>query len=71
MVPHILLVPGVVAQITDIKKKKMITAAVVLIGILYFIFFLKTAPQDGIRVLPYKTWIMEGIKDYPYANEVL
>ena len=71
MVPHILLVPGVISKIPDGKKKKMIMAAVVFAGIVYFILFLKTAPQDGIRVLPYKTWIMEGIKEYSYANEVL
>lgn len=71
IVPHVLLVPGVIMRIPDAKKKKLVTIVTVLIGILYFIYFLKTAPGEGIRVLPYRTWIMEGIKDYPYANEVL
>lgn len=71
MVPHVLLVPGVIMRIPDEKKKKMVTAITIAIGLLYFIYFLKTASGDGIRVLPYRTWIMEGIKEYPYANEVL
>ena len=71
MIPQLLLVPGVIMKIGDEKKKKRIVQITVVIGILYFIYFLRTAPQDGVRVLPYKTWIMEGIKEYSYANEVL
>lgn len=71
MIPQLLLVPGVIMKIGDEKKKKRIVQVTIVIGILYFIYFLNTAPQDGVRVLPYKTWIMEGIKEYSYANEVL
>lgn len=71
MVPHVLLVPGVISRISDEKKKKAAVAATVVIGILYFLYFLKTASGEGIRVLPYQTWIMEGMKEYLYANEVL
>lgn len=71
MVPHVLLVPGVISRISDEKKKKIAVAATVVIGILYFLYFLKTASGEGIRVLPYQTWIMEGMKEYLYANEVL
>lgn len=69
MVPHVLLLPGVIMRIPDERKRKMITVATIVIGILYFLYFLKIAPGEGVRVLPYRTWIMEGIKDYPYANE--
>ena len=71
MVPHILLVPSVIANIPDAKKKRWITAVTMGIGILYFLYFLKTASNEAIRVLPYKTWIMDGMKEYLYANEVL
>ena len=71
MVPHILLVPAVITRIPDAKKRKWITIATLGIGILYFLYFLKTASNEAIRVLPYKTWIMDGMKEYLYANEVL
>ena len=71
MVPHVLLVPGVIMRIPDAGKRRIVTAATIVIGILYFLYFLKIAPGEGVRVLPYRTWIMEGIKDYPYANEIL
>ena len=71
MVPHILLVPSVITGIPDAKKRKWITIATLGIGILYFLYFLKTASNEAIRVLPYKTWIMDGMKEYLYANEVL
>lgn len=71
MMPHLLLVPGIIMRIPDEKKRKTVTGITLVIGVLYFIYFLKIASGDGIRVLPYRSWIMEGIKDYPYANEVL
>lgn len=71
MVPHILLVPGVIEKIEDPKKKKWILWVTMGIGMLYFLYFLKTASGDGIRVLPYKTWLIDGMKEYLYANEVL
>ncbi len=70
MVPHLLLVPNVIMKIPDEKKKKWIIMATIGIGIVYFLLFLRTAASEGIRVLPYKTWIMEGMKEYLYANEV-
>ena len=71
MVPHILLVPAVITKIPDAKKRKWITLVTLGIGILYFMYFLKTASNEAIRVLPYKTWIIDGMKEYLYANEVL
>lgn len=71
MVPHILLVPGVIMRIPDAKKKKWVTVVTIGIGILYFLYFLKTASNEAVRVLPYKTWIIDGMKEYLYANEVL
>ena len=62
---------GIGLAVSDEKKKKIAVAATVVIGILYFLYFLKTASGEGIRVLPYQTWIMEGMKEYLYANEVL
>lgn len=54
---HILLLPSVLAGISDGKKKKIWTALVLAAGIAYFLLFLKTAHEPGVRVLPYKTWL--------------
>lgn len=70
MVPHILLVPNVIAHIEDVKTKKRVTGFVIVIGLLYLVLFMKGAHNAGIRVLPYQSWIF-GIKEYLYANEVL
>lgn len=55
--PHILLIPGVIFRIQDKKKKRMIMILTVVAGILYFLLFLKTASQEGVRVLPYRSWL--------------
>ena len=67
-IPHLLLVPGVITSIKDGKKKKIVFWITLAVSVIYFLLFLRTA---GVRVLPYKTWIMEGLQEYLYANEVL
>ena len=69
MGPQILLIPGVISCIKDEKKKKWVTAIVLTIGILYFVLFMRGAYEEGLRILPYKSWIF-GIEDYIYANEI-
>ena len=54
---QILLIPGILKRIEDPKKRKLITGIVILFGILYFIYFLRTASSEGVRVLPYKSWL--------------
>ncbi len=71
IIPQILLVPGIISKIENEKTKKRVLFITVLLGVIYFILFLRTASSDGVRVLPYKTWIMEGLQEYLYANEVL
>ncbi len=69
MGPQILLIPGVISHIKDEKKKKWVTAIVLAIGILYFVLFMRGAYEEGLRILPYKSWIF-GIEEYIYANEI-
>lgn len=57
MTPQVLLIPGVFAKVKDEKKKRMLLGLVICIGVIYFAVFLKTASQDGVRVLPYKSWL--------------
>ncbi len=55
--PHVLLIPGILKRLPSGKKKTLLTAAVWGLAILYFAYFLLTAHQMGVRVLPYHTWI--------------
>lgn len=55
--PQVILLPNILSSIEDDKKKKIFTIAVIVIGLLYFAYFLKTAGNDGVRVLPYKSWL--------------
>lgn len=69
MVPHLLLVPNLIAKIENKKTKRLVVGIVAVACVIYFAVFLKTAANPGIRVLPYKTWIMEGLQEYNYYNE--
>ena len=39
------------------NKKRIMYAATVGFCLLYFVYFLMTAHQEGVRVLPYHSWI--------------
>ena len=54
---HILFVPAVLGSIKNEKKKKIFTILVIIAGVIYFLLFLKSANQPGVRVLPYKSWL--------------
>jgi len=69
MAPQILLIPGVIGTIKDSKTKKIVIGLVVAFGIFYFALFMRGAYNEGLRILPYRTWIF-GIKEYLYANEI-
>lgn len=69
MSPQILLVPCVIRSIKETKTKKIVTGMVIVFGIVYFGLFLQTAYGDGLRILPYRSWIF-GLKEYLYANDV-
>lgn len=54
---QIILVPNVIVSIKSDRKRSLALRLVIAIAILYFIYFLKTATAEGIRVLPYKSWL--------------
>lgn len=54
---QILLIPNIIMAIEDRDKRKRLTYIVMGIGIIYFVYFLLTAGNDGVRVLPYKSWL--------------
>lgn len=62
---HILLVPGILKNMPETSekgkslrnKKRIMYAATAGFCLLYFVYFLMTAHQEGVRVLPYHSWI--------------
>ena len=54
---QILLIPSILGSIKEEKKKKILTAVVIIACVIYFLLFLKSANQPGVRVLPYKSWL--------------
>lgn len=58
-ISHILLIPGVLTKIKDDRKRRLLTFLVVMAGILYFVMFLRKAPGDEIKILPYFSWLFE------------
>ena len=54
---HILFVPGLLRGIQSDKKRKMFTVLAIIVGVIYFLLFLRSANQPGVRVLPYKSWL--------------
>ena len=57
MTSHVLFIPAILGSIKSDKKKKIVTILVIIAGVIYFLLFLKTANQPGVRVLPYKSWL--------------
>lgn len=57
-ITHIIFVPSLIMGIKSPKWKRLFTIALVLACIAYFtIFLFYEAPRDGLRILPYQTWI--------------
>ena len=54
---QILLIPAILGSIKDTKKKKLFMAIVLVACTGYFLLFLRSANQPGVRVLPYKSWL--------------
>ncbi len=63
---QILLLPNLICRVKDEKKKKRVIAAVVIFCLLYFAYFLSQATQEGVRVLPYKSWLFY---DHRWLNQ--
>ena len=57
-ITHIFFIPALLSGIENRKLKKFVTAGVIMAGVLYFaIFILMKAGNDGLRILPYETFM--------------
>ena len=57
MTSHVLFIPAILGSIKKEKRKKIFTGLVIVAGVMYFLLFLRSANQPGVRVLPYKSWL--------------
>ena len=55
--PQIFLIPRLLGKIKEEKKKKVWLILILLAGAVYFLLFLRSAHEPGVRVLPYKSWL--------------
>ena len=46
--------------------RNAVTARITLVCILYFLYFLRQADNEGVRVLPYKSWLFY---DHRWLNQ--
>ena len=60
-VTHILFIPSLIKGIRDENKKNLVILVTVLFCIGYFFMYMKGAAQDGIRLLPYQTFLFHDL----------
>lgn len=60
-ITQILFIPAIIHKISDKKQKKFWTIAVTAAAIGYFGLYLMRAGNDGIRVLPYQTFMFHDM----------
>lgn len=60
-ITQILFIPAVLAKIEDKKQRRFLSVAIVLAAAGYFVLYLMRAGNDGIRVLPYQTFMFHDM----------
>ncbi len=60
-ITHIFFIPALLSHVENKKMKKLFTVCVVIAGILYFALFMRRAGADGLRILPYETFMFHDM----------
>lgn len=60
-VTHILFVPALLKSIKDERKRKIAVTCVIVACILYFGLYMRGASADGVRILPYQTFLFHDL----------
>ena len=60
-VTHLLFVPSLIMEIKDDTRKKALTACTVIACVMYFALYMRGAANDGIRILPYQTFLFHDL----------
>lgn len=58
-VSQIFMIPLILHNIKEQRMRRKVTAILFVVCILYFVIFLMEAHQDGVKLLPYKSWLFE------------
>jgi len=61
VVTHIFFLPAILSRIENKKQRYFFTAAIILAGILYLAIYLYRGQYDGVRILPYKTFLFHEL----------
>jgi hypothetical protein len=56
-ITHLFFLPAIIGRIEDKRQRYFFTGLAVVAGILYFAMYLLKADDEGVRVLPYQTFI--------------
>jgi hypothetical protein len=59
-VSQLIMIPEIIEKIDDLKLKKRLCIGLMAFCAAYFAIFLLGAHQDGVRLLPYRTWLFES-----------
>lgn len=62
-VTHIFFLPAIIRGIKDKRVKIFFTAATISAGVLYFIMLMLRAGENGLRILPYETFLFHDMVD--------
>jgi len=57
VVTHIFFLPAIVSRIENKKQRYFFITAIILAGILYLAIYLYRGQYDGVRILPYRTFL--------------
>ena len=58
-VSQLLMIPLILQNIREQKIRRKVTVMIFAACILYFVVFLLQADQDGVKLLPYQSWLFE------------
>lgn len=63
MVSQILFLPMLLKAVPDKKWRRLFRAGLLLAAVVYFAMYLKKGANDGVRILPYKTFFFNEMVD--------
>ncbi len=60
-ISHILFLPMLLSQVSNQKQRKFFRAGIILAALLYFAVYMSRAGDDGVLILPYKTFFFHDM----------
>ena len=60
-VSHILFLPALLRETENVRWRKLLRAGMILAAVLYFAIFMSRAYDDGLLILPYKSFFFHDM----------